>query len=285
MKTDSKQGIAYMKLVTLIIGVVFLIIMIFYIRGNIEAVQYEESLIECNQFFKAINGKPLYFSEKYDQFTPKLTDTISRLCDSKEIEVSSKNVKPALDLMQDCWFKTGSGTDFLPLIATDMKLCFYCGKIKAKGDIKDFKSKINEELKKNKYSSLTSKDSEIINLNFATFEHSIPETFEDDRELTLFYYIYKPPVELNGTLKGDLKLWAKDVINRGLRDFVGENMDVGPSLNYYMLDELMVGELVKTNGGLVLIPQEELQEDDFENINNKISARDCYVVYPIDNHK
>jgi hypothetical protein len=284
MVKESAKAITYNIITILLIGMVFLLIMFFYISASAESAKYEQSLITCNQFFKSINGKSLYFNETVNTFTPKLSNSLRDLCPSKTVQVSSQNVKPALDLMKDCWFKTGSGTDIFPMIATDMKLCFYCGKITSNTNIESFKEKIDAELRHEKYADLLSKESEIINLNYATFENSIPETLDKEHELALYYYVYKPPVELGDNLIENMQTFAKDVINRGIRDFVGEHMDIGPALNYYGLDEFLIGELVKTSGGLVIISEDNTDKQDFDKVENYIVTRGCYTIYPLKNY-
>ena len=76
-----------------------------------------------------------------------------------------KTIDNAAELIQDCWQKTASGKDIFGANVKNQKICLYCGKITAKGDIQNFRGKLNTELQKTKYSKLFSSETEIKNFN------------------------------------------------------------------------------------------------------------------------
>ncbi|MFW6285788.1 MAG: hypothetical protein ACOC16_01295 [Nanoarchaeota archaeon] len=271
----NKKCISLYFLVILIVSLVSLVVLIFFITSVMEDSKYDNSIIECQSFLKGIHGQTTYFGEHYNSFQPKLINSIATLCSLKQVEIDDENIKLAVDLVEDCWRKSGPGKDILPQGAHEMNLCILCGEIEAMEDVNDFDERLNRELDKNDY--IFSNDIESINLNKPLFKSNyLPSKLEKNQKISVFYYIEKPYIKPENI---NFKTYFDDTLGRTLRDFIGSSQR-GKILNNILLNDVLVGEFVSTYAGVVLTSNKEYDLSDFDNIQHNIDYRDCFVIIP-----
>lgn len=274
--SKNKKALSMMMIIALMISSITLVILFLYINSQVENYRYSESIIACSFLFKNIDGKPTYFGSGLDTISPKLIDEIAKQCSSKKIEITSKSINSAAELISNCYAKTGSGEDIFGANVKNQKVCLYCGEIKAKEDIINFRTKLNTELKKPKYSSIYSKESEIENYNEFNMQ-LVPKDLKTGESTTVFYYVYRTDIAKNA----DFKTFAKDMYLSSLSKLVGDIGPISTTLNFYASENVL-----KTYGGIILTKTiENKDETDLKQFTNSISKEDCTVIIPIKNYK
>lgn len=279
MYKKNSKGITWPILIGIILAIIVFIIIVFFTNASAKESEYQTSILTCQKFIKSIEGKPAYFTDKYNEFTKTLIDSIAKICPYKNTQISSKNIDPALTLIKDCYAKTAKGYDFLPNSATNMSLCIYCGRIQIKDDIDNLKEQFDHKLQEDKYKDLLNSDSQAINLNPVLFD-SIPQNIDSSEDITLFYYITNPPLRDENT---DTTTWLANNIGRPLSNIIGSTSNIGSKINYYYLNNKFVGKIVETYSGIIITTQikyDDTNEKEFENIQNQISKKDCFVIIP-----
>lgn len=273
--SKNKKASTMLLIVAIMISTITLIILFFYINSQIESYRYSESILACNMLFKNIDGKPVYFGAKLDTISVNLIDEIAKQCPSKKVEIESKSINKAAQLIQDCYTKTGTGEDLFGAHVKDQKICLYCGEIKATEDITDFRSKLNSELKKPKYVTFFSKESEIENFNEFNMQ-IIPQNIKMGESTSVFYYLYRTDIPKNA----DFKTFIKDSYLTSISKFVSETGQISTTLNFYASSNVL-----KTYGGVILTKTtENKNETDFKQFTNTISKEDCTLIIPITNY-
>lgn len=199
MKSNKKAVSMY--IVGLIIAVISLLTFFPIITGAMTTAKYESSILQCQKFFEGIDGKAIYWGNKFDTPSLSLLNLISSFCPSKDVGVTSKDVTPAADLISDCWKKTGEGIDIMGVNSQDKNVCVFCGFVKSNGEVTNFNENLISELQKEKYDFLKVQ-SETTNSNpdFLYNKDLIPQTITKEKPLAVIYFTYKPNYVLSNTI-------------------------------------------------------------------------------------
>jgi hypothetical protein len=235
---------------------------------------YQTSNLGCNNFFQEINGRPMFFTNELDDFDPSLITAISGNCPSKNVEVTKKDVSNAVDLIKDCWFKSGSGANIYAANSRGIGLCLYCGTIKSDEEITNFNELLKQELKSEKDGSLFKNNTGIVNLN-PLFLDSLPKNINKDKSIQVFYYIYRPEYA-----RGDATVinFIRDTIGESISKLVGTSSSYGAVANYYIS-----GSTVETFGGILVSSKINNDDKNLDEVKNLIDSRDCTLIIPDEN--
>jgi hypothetical protein len=126
------------------------------------------------------------------------------------------------------------------------------------------------------YRYLFSNDSDSINLN-GYFLKSVPQSFSEDSELTVFYYIFKPEYPKVSDI--DFVIFLRDTIGTKVSKIFGNLGSYASLVNY-----ISSSSVIDSYSGVVITNNIKYDEEDFSNIKNNIDFRDCYVIVPKDNY-
>lgn len=257
----SKKAISTQIIVGIVLALFTLIILAFIINPVIKNASYESSIAECSFLLKSVKGKPTFFNNSLDSTTNLLLQTIAETCHAKEVKISENNILPATSLVEDCWIKSGQGTDFLGANVEDKGVCIYCGSIYAKDEVSNFDELFKKEINKKKYDYLF-ESSEVLNLNKAFLkENTIISDFSSkDNSISVFYYIYKPQHPKENILDTD---YYSNIISTKISKFVG-NWGSGFSiLNYEASSSNInsVGAVVLTSNVKISGEAEDYKDD------------------------
>lgn len=189
----NKKSMTNGFIISLVVGLITLIILGFFIIPKfITQAEYDLSLSSCSSFLENVNQNPSFFTS--NGFSLELVKAISGFCPSKNVKINSKNIIPAVNLINSCWKESGKGFDFLPNgnTAENAGICISCGNIKSSDTIQNFNIKLYSKLKK-KYPSLYGA-AKINNENqIFLSKEIIPKTiFKDNYAIGVYYLIYKP---------------------------------------------------------------------------------------------
>lgn len=189
----NKKGLTN-SFIFVIIALIAMILISLWISNVIENAKYDSSINECKTFFQNVDGKPSFFSTGGDP-NEVFFSGVEKICPSKDVEVSDNYVKPAAELVSDCFVKAGLGEDFYSSTTTEYSLCLYCGKIK--GDyVEEFDEKFVNEISKDNYDFLFEDSYDIQNKNekFLKTKEFMPDNLESGESIGVFYLIAKPSV-------------------------------------------------------------------------------------------
>jgi len=269
----NKLALSTNMIIGIIITIVTLVLLLFFITAQMKQAQYSQSILGCNLLFSNIDGKPTYFTGGLNTTSNKLIDEIAKQCPSKKITVNDKSISKAAELINDCWRKTASGEDIFGANVKNQKICLYCGEITAEKDITDFRSKLTTELKKEKYTSIYSKETEIENFNEFNLQ-LIPSTLESGKSTTVFYYVYRTDIPKN---TDSFSTFVRDEYVTSISKFVGSSSSIFTTANFALSKNVL-----KTYGGVILTKEiENKKEEDFKQFTNTISKDDCTIIIPI----
>ena len=260
MKMKSKKALSTMQIILLIVAIITFLFILTFSNQALSDSKYEASLLECQLFFESVDGKPFYFGNELNEPTFNLFDSISNLCMSKEAMVYEKDVSNAVELVDDCWKKTGSGVDIYGVNARDSNFCVFCGFVTAKDEIDNFNEKFVSQVKldSEKYSFLkNSSESASTNQDFLLKEENIPQSLNEEEPLMVFYYTYKPKFE--GGFFGET---ATDVAVAA-SELTGSFGGALSTINYYISSEDE-----RTITGVIIEPWEKIDDLDTE-FNNR----------------
>lgn len=203
----NKKGITWVYLTAIIISIVTLMLIAFYINSITNSWNYESSIQECSFLMKNSHDNKGFFGNNLNRIELTFSRTVSEVCSAKDIEVNSRSISRASNLINDCHVKFGSGTDFLGNGVRGESVCIYCGRIKVREDIDDFSTKLIENLNKS-HPKLNSKETQIINLNDAflfnqtSYLNIFLRSVSKNDELAVFYTISRPDVSSTATSWG-----------------------------------------------------------------------------------
>lgn len=275
------------KVIGITLGILTLLILIFFTTSTIKNSTYSISLTQCNIFFEKIEGQPVYFSNKLNSATNVLFDQISNTCASKDFQITKDNILPAIDLVEDCWTKTGKSIDILPSLILDEGVCVYCGSIYSKKEINSFDKLFIKEFQKNKelLSKITSNKTETLNMNKLGLldSENLPKTLNEDTTIDVIYYIYNPGIvsaEKNNIFTSIDE--GIDMTETKLLQFFGNTNKYTTLTTYYLSKK-------STNSfsGINLI-QRDLSsdltninnDDNNENLKNILTPLNCKLIIP-----
>lgn len=274
---SRKGSIIQSNIVVLIVSLISLVLLLVFIGGYMKDAKYEASVVGCSTFFSGVDGKPAFFNSSLDDFNERFIDGAASVCMSKDVVVTSGNIKPAVSLVEDCWKKGGYGEDFMGANVRDKGVCLYCGRIKSKDDIGNFKELFGKEFENSKYDYLRSNDTGVVNLN-GYFLSSVPNEVSKDRSITVFYYVYKPEYPKEEDI--NFGTFLADTVGVAISKSFG-SLGSGASVANYILSP----SIVDSYGGVVLTSQVNYDEDDFESVRNSIDLRGCQVIVPKENYE
>ncbi len=264
-------------LVSLITMILLISIIYFYINDS----KVQNANYECRMLFSSIDpGKD--FGKNFNEIPLKLEQAIQKICPSRDAKVSEKSVEDAAKLIEECWFKTGAGRDFLGKNAegTGLSMCVYCGTIKPMknaDDIQNFNELLLEELEDERYKPLFSNDTQIENTNSFTLKNSdmLPDRINSNTPAAVVYYIHKPQVRCE--YEGTFSECGKYIRTSISTFFAGFDRLRG-------VTNLVSQSSVRAVGGIVLLPIEV--KDGFEgsiDISQFEALGNCHFIVPEEN--
>jgi competence protein ComGC len=192
MMIKNKKAISLMFVVLLIISIVFLLMGLIFQSTILKESKYQTNIAECQTFLNSVNGKALFFGNGFDSPTFTLTNSISEICVSKDVEVSKNNLNSAKELIQSCYAQGGEGTDFMGANSNGQNVCIFCGFIKAQEEIPNFNDKLVNGFKDKKFDNFF-EEKETTNLNEYLYNDSnnLPESLQEGDRLAVIYFSHK----------------------------------------------------------------------------------------------
>ncbi len=260
----NKKAINVMTLVSVIIAIITLLIISMQIYNYNESSKYTDSVIACTTFVNGINGKPTYFDKSLDRPTKELENSLKNLCASKTVKIGENNLKPAAELIKDCYSKMGNGKDFLGANVENLNFCLYCGKIAAEKEI-NFKEKLNEELKNEQYKKIFENSTQTTNINEITIKEASPEKISEDTIIEVYYYIQRSE--------------AQDIRNKLLNWF---SANIGSKLE--LLNWIFAENKIETFTAVRLFEQENYKESTSIDEIKHSSELNCNIIIPDKNY-
>lgn len=271
MKTKkiNKKAFANSMIIALVVSLIILLFLFFEFKTMYDDWQYDQSLIECQSFITKIDGKPGFFEQSLDMWSPLLVDSIADKCDAKIISVGGDSTRNAANLIKNCWKKTGSGENFLANKIRGNGICLYCGSIKVDEDFEDFDTNLENTLKKENYEVLFDDLTEVKNMNKATLgAESLPKTIFEDETVSVFYFIYADS-------------------NQGITDWLSTSVGSGfASINRIFSYAASHGDNPNTVGGIILSKNTLNEKEGYsDNIANSDQFGACEFIIPNEIHE
>lgn len=246
-----KKGLAMWQVVFLLAAAVSLVVILMFINSLFgEEGRFEISIRECGEALRSADKN--IFLNKGEEVSPYVK-LVSVKCPLREVRVSEKNIEPALDLIDDCWRMSGGGQRILSSTVLDGGVAIYCGVIRSDDGEVNFRDRFLEKIKDEKYEFLKSEDTKFVNTNaeFVFESKFIPEKIDETGSVSVLFYNYNMPGEsgFGGVVTG-----VKDAVLSFFGNFGRASNIIANSLK---------SETSATLGGIVLIPQTEVNRDNF----------------------
>lgn len=272
LRTNKNASLIHSNIVFLILAIITILLIISTVNIYFQSSEYAQSNLACNLFFKNIEGKSAYWGPNTDTLQIKLINGIENLCSSKEVNIDEKSISDAAQIVKDCWFKTAEGVDIFGNNVRGQGICVYCGRIIVGEDIENFNELFENELKKERYKNLFSRNTDAINMN-ARFMKLVPEMLEKGDNLDVFYYTYQPEYA------DDPGVWTffQDDFLKDQIKYLNSNSDLASFVSQYITPDLVTpfSSVVLTSS--INSDMEEL--DEFE-----VSPETCKFIIPLEHY-
>lgn len=235
MKYNKNGDLKFAQLIEVLLGVIILILMIFFVYDFLDD-SYSSDVSVCNFFISNLDGKPKYFGDGLDSISLLLTNSISEICPSKDIKLSTNQMSETAKLIKSCYNIIGEGDDFLGARIEDQSVCVHCGFIEVSDDVDNFNVKLSTLLKQDKFKDLFNNDTEMFNTNsiFLSSEGLINNVQQGDH-LRVLAYAYKPEFDSKDSIYAE----ATDGFTSSVSGFFGNY--VSSFVNYLIADSSIIG--------------------------------------------
>jgi len=276
----NKKALSMISIVFLLIAIFTLLFLLNLTYSKFNNNTYDLSISSCALTFKNAHGK-LIFYNKEGKINSNLINLLAISCPSKSINVKEKEINKVSDLILDCFDKSSKGLDIFPNKVKDDGICLYCGTVKTPNEISDFSGKLNENLKKKKYKSLFYTNlSSSVNLNEIYLSKSnIPNSISSQRDMAIYYYIYKPQFPKNQDIT--FSTYLKDEVLGGALNKISDLGNVPSSIS-----NLIYPKLTQTYSGVIIADQKEYHDGEILNKDrSSLAKKSCTIVTPKKNYE